>query len=168
MRRERLIITAILTVLTVSAFVPAAANAGPLLSGYGGPGQGNQAILGSGLVGGHGGGGSGSHGSSAGNTSTGEGSAGGVGSSAVTGASGANAGPGTSTANATKLKPTTRTGSATGDRSPVATRALAPAASAGGGGTLGLSGADALYILLGLGALVLTGALTRMLARQPG
>jgi hypothetical protein len=40
--------------------------------------------------------------------------------------------------------------------------------SAGGAPTLGLSGPDVLYILLALGALALTGVLTRRLARVPG
>src|ERR1700736_6516079 len=39
-----------------SAALPTTADAGPLLSGYGGPGQGNQAILGSTLLGGSAGG----------------------------------------------------------------------------------------------------------------
>src|ERR1700690_4279436 len=64
MRGHRRTITAIVALLSMLALVPAAALAGPLLSGYGGPGQGNQAILGAGLGGGRGGDGGGGHGSS--------------------------------------------------------------------------------------------------------
>src|SRR5438309_8805588 len=53
------------------AAVPATAHAGPLLSGYGGPGQGNQAILGSALVGGSSGGGGTSGGGGGGSGSRG-------------------------------------------------------------------------------------------------
>jgi hypothetical protein len=56
-------------VLALAAAMPAAAVASSLLSGYGGPGQGNQAILGAALVNGpRGGGGSGS---SSGSTTSG-------------------------------------------------------------------------------------------------
>jgi hypothetical protein len=55
-----------------------------------------------------------------------------------------------------------------GERPPGLAPAAARSAATGGGGALGLSGADVLYILLALGALVVTGALTRVLARQPG
>ena len=41
---------ALVAALAVSAAAPLVAHAGPLLSGYGGPGQGNQAILGSTLL----------------------------------------------------------------------------------------------------------------------
>ncbi|MHB8242194.1 MAG: hypothetical protein ACYDHN_09400 [Solirubrobacteraceae bacterium] len=49
---------ALLAILVLSAMAPAGASANPLLSGYGGPGQGEQAILGGGLVKGSSGGGS--------------------------------------------------------------------------------------------------------------
>ena len=62
------------------AVAPAAASANSLLSGYGGPGAGNQAILGSALIGGGGsaggGGSSGSSGSSTGSSGSSAGSAG--------------------------------------------------------------------------------------------
>lgn len=50
-----------ISALVLAAF-PAAAHASPLLSGYGGPGQGTQAILGAALVNGPSGGGGGSRG----------------------------------------------------------------------------------------------------------
>jgi hypothetical protein len=65
-------ITPIITAFAVlSLAIAPAARATPLLSGYGGPGQGNQAILGSTLLGGPGG--SGGGGSSSGGPATGEG-----------------------------------------------------------------------------------------------
>jgi hypothetical protein len=58
MTNQRKIIAAA-ALLATFAFAPTAAPASPLLSGYGGPGQGSQAILGSALLnGGQGGGGS--------------------------------------------------------------------------------------------------------------
>jgi hypothetical protein len=172
MRGHRLTITAIVASLTMPAVVPAAALAGPLLSGYGGPGQGNQAILGSGLVGGRGGDGSGGHGASAG-AASGAGREGSVDSAAVpAGAGGANSSGGTSSPKGRHPQAADSTPAAVrsrpGERPPGLTRTAATSAAAGGGGTLGLSGADALYILLALGAPALTGALTRVLARQTG
>jgi hypothetical protein len=173
MRGHRLTITAIVASLTMLALVPAAALAGPLLSGYGGPGQGNQAILGSGLVGGRGGDGSGGHGSSPGAAGS-AGHEGSVASAAASvGAGGSNSSSGTATAKGRHPQAAGSTRAAVrshpGERTPgLPRRAAATGAAAGGGGALGLSGADVVYILLALGALVVTGALTRVLARQPG
>ena len=50
MRSRRIITPIIACLVAVSAALPAAASAGSLLSGYGGPGQGSQAILGSALL----------------------------------------------------------------------------------------------------------------------
>src|SRR2546430_7195651 len=54
--RRRIIETAGCALLAAALLAPSA-SAGPLLSGYGGPGGGNQAILGSGLLNGPGSGG---------------------------------------------------------------------------------------------------------------
>jgi hypothetical protein len=60
MKAQRRIITSVGVVVVAAACLPAGVQANPLLSGYGGPGQGNQAILGATLLkGGGGGGGSG-------------------------------------------------------------------------------------------------------------
>ena len=172
MRGHRRTITAIVALLSMLALVPAAALAGPLLSGYGGPGQGNQAILGAGLVGGRGGDGSGGHGSSHGAAGS-AGHEGSVGSAAASvGAGGARSSSRTASAKARHPQAAGSTVAAVrsrpGERPPGLARTAATSAAAGGGGALGLSGADALYILLALGALVVTGALTRVLAHQPG
>jgi hypothetical protein len=114
------------------ALAPATALAGsPLLSGYGGPGAGEQAILGSTLVGGSGGGAGGSSGSggsgganlsgsvegstsgsggasSGGTSSTGSGSAGGSNAGAANAGSGSGAQGNASKGNATSRAPRSR------------------------------------------------------------
>src|SRR5581483_9313770 len=63
MRRQRLTTTiALLALGSFCALAPDASASSTLLSGYGGPGEGNQAILGSTVIGGSGGGHSGSGG----------------------------------------------------------------------------------------------------------
>ncbi len=156
-----------------AATVPSSALAGSLLSGYGAPGSGAQAILGSALLNGGGG-------SSGGGASTGGGaggSASGVGGgSAATGQAGA-AGQGAGAA-------TRSTGGS--DVHDGRTRASgAPQTSAGGfgaytysgsphpaaglqnaadSGPLGLTGTDLLLLALVLGVLAVTAGLTRRLA----
>jgi hypothetical protein len=125
--------------------LPATAHAGPLLSGYGGPGQGNQAILGSALLGGSAGG-SGTSGRG------GSGSRGG--SSSATHSRGA----------AGTLASSERAGALAGERGASSYPAVEPRASRSGP-ALGLSAVDLAYILLAAAALALTGALTRRIAR---
>ena len=62
MKLARNIDRGVLVVATVALALPALARANPLLSGYGGPGQGSQALLGATLTGPRGGGGAGSGG----------------------------------------------------------------------------------------------------------
>lgn len=152
---------AALTVASI-AVIPAAASTGTLLSGYGGPGQGNQHILGSALVGGSAGGG----GSSSG------GGAAGSGSREVPGGSSA-AGETRTGGSGHSRRSSARTGARGGrvaHATPSSTRpypistGLARSVS-GDSRTLGLSGRDVLFILLGLGALALTAVLTWQLAR---
>ncbi len=160
-----------LIALVVSALaVPVPAIAGSLLSGYGGPGQGSQAILGSQLLNGPaGGGGSDGAGSS---SSTQD-----AGNTASTGAEvGTRTSPGTARKSATG-KPTagkqskgttgrsqSRRGSLSGAHAPVRVAQSADVSSP----TLGLSGADLLYVLIAFGALACTAVLTRRFARPPG
>ncbi len=174
-----------LAIVALPAAIPSLAAGSSLLSGYGGPGQGSQAILGSALVGGGGGSSSGGGGSSSG------GAGGPSGPSRLgeppgrtetaTGATGAAAG-GTGSVPAPKSargasrsrsygagqKPAGSAGAAGkgGDRA--ATAALASGAGTGQAETLGLSGGDLLYVLLALAALAFTGALTRLLVRTSG
>ena len=158
-------ITSILVLLaTLSAAAPAAAPASTLLSGYGGPGQGNQAILGSVLLNGSGGGGS-----------------------AGTGASPTTLGRENGTPNRATAPGQTTAGGPSKQATGAAPRGTDPARAGRGGevsgvassaypaseqrgaaqpsGTLGLSGADLLYILLALATLAFAGVLTRRLTR---
>ena len=163
---SRRMITSILTVLVVGApaALPAAATAGSLLSGYGGPGQGNQAILGSALLNGP------SNGGGGGGGSTGAGGSSGAGTLAGTSSPVASSRP---QPRGRHHSSSSRRSSATGSlgaRTPGGSGAyplstgLARSVS-GDSRTLGLSGADLLYILLALAALALTGLATRQLMR---
>jgi hypothetical protein len=129
------------------AAVPATAHAGPLLSGYGGPGQGNQAILGSALLGGSAGG---------------SGTSGGGGSGSRGGSSSAAHSRTATHGAAGTLGSSKRADALAGGASSYP--AVEPTASRSGP-ALGLSGADLAYILLAAAALALTGALTRRIAR---
>jgi hypothetical protein len=182
-------ISSTLTLLAVSmTAMPAAAAASPLLGGYGGPGEGNQAILGSALVGGAGGGG----GSSSSGSSGPGGSAGSTGSlsSPATGA-GASAGDGEAESAGSGQRGSTAGGGTKGSGGQAAGRTSgsrgrgekapdgAPRAdlvlprdddlqtASGGAQALGLSAADLGYVQLALGVLVATGLITRRLARTP-
>jgi hypothetical protein len=185
MNRHRITIL-IGLVAGATAALPAPALASPLLSGYGGPGQGNQAILGSALVNGpRGGGGGGGAGGGSGSSG-----AGGESSTAPTGGEsesrsstappvgkgGFSQGrPGGSPARGSGAR---RVGgrSVTGKHAPGGSTAVSasadsfyPAAErvpAGAqAGTLGLSGEDALLIALAVGSLALIAGLTRRLTR---
>ncbi len=167
--------TGALLVLALSAAVPAVADAGSLLSGYGGPGQGNQAILGSALLNGRAGGGGSTGGGSTGGgsltagTGGGEGAVGSRASEARTGAAGG--GPAPKSTGREKHINNSRVGAASGAGSHPyrgTSGSAASRAQVGGSQTLGFSGGDALYIFLAVGALGVTAAFTRRLARQPG
>jgi hypothetical protein len=125
---------------------PSTTAAGPLLSGYGGPGQGDQAILGSTLLGaGTGGGGNGA------GVKTGAGSALPARPSAPRGAK--RSSPSRSGARESRdyRIPTGVTSSETA----VTTQPL------------GLSTGDLLYLLLALAALAVTAACTRLVSQRP-
>jgi hypothetical protein len=157
-RRKIILITALAAL--VLAVAPSTAPASSLLSGYGGPGQGTQAILGSGLVGGSSGGGGGSAGgssaapaSSAGATATGATGSGPVGHSFAHHANRA-------------AQPSTGSSSAAG--SGLLAHVPASPVSAGGSGVLGLSYVALLIGLLALSAVLFAGLLVRGLARTGG
>jgi hypothetical protein len=150
MKSHRKITPLIGLVVTLSALVPASAGASSLLSGYGGPGQGTQAILGSTLLNGPSGG--------AGTAPLGGVSTGGVTTSSGGGNRHAAARHGTQPA-------ATATGSVTLGSYP---RLGASQTSAGGAGVLGLSDSAFLFALLALAALLFTGLLTRGLTRASG
>jgi hypothetical protein len=166
MKSHRKITPIIALAVTLSVFAPASAPASSLLSGYGGPGQGAQAILGSALLNGpgRGGGGSPGGGGSAVASPTGTAPLGAV----STGGQTTGSGPGGHRhANA-------RNGSQTAASAPVAgaygayPRVGASQAAAGGNGPLGLSDSAFLFALLALTALLFTGLLTRGLTKASG
>jgi len=144
----------------VAMLVPAcaAAEAGsPLLSGYGGPGSGSQAILGSGLVnlGGGGGGGTGS----------GASAAQGSGPSGQTAAQGASGGSGGSSGSGRASSGGSRTGSAGSSAAGSSPSATVVVLSGANSQNVVLPG-DIVDIVLGLLVLALTAALTVVLARR--
>jgi hypothetical protein len=175
---RRTIVMLTLISLAISAVLPALASAGSLLSGYGGPGEGNQAILGSALLNGRSGKG-GSSGGSGGAAGTAQsGSYGSLIASAkeaqtASSSDGSRGSTGTSSPRSSKSGSKQRhveagAGKASNSASPPYTQTNRPSTQASGGGSsqpLGLSGADLLYILLALVVLALTGVLTRGLVR---
>ncbi len=164
---------------------PAFARSTTLLSGYGGPGQGNQAVLGATMLGGHGGGSSGGNGG--GSSSGGSTSARGAGESPtlVLGreatARGGSAAGSTSSTSPTRGS-TSSTASAHARRSRERASGAARPAAAGAARSsasvypaaeripsgasadaLGLSAADIVLIILGAGIVVCVGVFTRRL-----
>jgi hypothetical protein len=166
----------IATLLTLALFVglivvpvSVAAPASSLLSGYGGPGAGDQAILGSTLVGGPGGGG-GSSGTGSGNLGAGSGEDAGGGLARAgqeqSAAPSRLAAPG----NGRQTQHPFSSGRTSSGASP-AYKNLAGSVSAGivssreESGTLGLTDSDLLIMLFVACALVLIGGVTRRLAQ---
>jgi hypothetical protein len=160
-------------VLALVAALPAGALASSLLSGYGGPGQGNQAILGAALVNGpKGGGGSGNSSSSSGASASGS-----SGAAAPTSSSAGSSAGGSGTSSNGRSGSTRHSvrgsvgkgGQDSAREASTSTQSFYPAseriAANEQPGTLALSGADVLYIVLALGLLGLIGVLTRRLAR---
>ena len=163
--RRRIIETAGCALFAVALLAPSA-SASPLLSGYGGPGAGNQAILGSALVNGPGsGGGSGAGGPSAAQQSA---------SSAVAAPASQPASTGGPPAAAHRVHHGARA-SGSNEHGASPTQAALPAnlayaraertGAGSGSGTLGLSAADFLYAALVLAGLALMGVMTRRLTR---
>lgn len=172
MKRHTTIVSTLALVAGVGLCVPASAAAGgPLLSGYGGPGAGSQAILGAALLGG------GSGGSSRGGSGGGsEGAPSSVGSHGAA-AAGAGSGVGGSSTSGTR-------GHGHGARSPAATSAGGSATHPGAAGATPpipslrvgptsnaatpswFTGADLLALVLAAGVLVLVGLATVRLGRS--
>jgi hypothetical protein len=172
-RRTITLTTACLLTLSLSAALPAASSAGSLLSGYGGPGQGSQEIIGAGLV----------NGGSRGGGSSGGGSRGGSAVGPATAApSSVATGTGPAAAASAPSRPGKHSGRATrrgqrikGQAGSVAAggtktySALSPDAAVqavpGGSSALGLSSASLLYVALAILALIFTGLCMRLLVR---
>ena len=157
----------LLVVFLSSLLCASSALAGSVLSGYGGPGQGNQAILGSALIGGpSSGGGGGSAGGPSGGGGGGEptsSSSGSLSRATVTrpgaGGGGAKGSAGSGPGGAGGVR-------AAGGAGASSTGAVA-ASAAVSSPALGLSGVELLYILIALGALLATAVATRQMARSP-
>jgi hypothetical protein len=173
--------------------VPAARAEDPLLSGYAGPGGGDQAVLGSQLIGGAGKGGGGGPSSGAGSAAGSRSlQAAAPGSAAASGSgsgSGAGAGASSGTSNG-KADRTGRSGAKRSRRSarrpgsasrkpgasarrpaPAMAAPTYPAARASGAGALPFSGEDVLLALLGAGVVAAVAAATLRLTRtrpEPG
>jgi hypothetical protein len=163
LRTHRFISAAVLAAVCICPQVAAASRPSPsstLLSGYGGPGQGNQAILGSTLIGGAGGKGGGK--------SKGGGPPGPSAAAAITSIALPQAAPSSSHRRAGQV-PTKRSATRHASETPAPAYVRGtPASDRAAGGTLGLTGADLLYGVLALGALALTALLTVRLARRSG
>jgi hypothetical protein len=168
-RQRRSISVVVLALLALAGGAAPAAEAGSLLSGYGTPGEGNQAILGSALLGGggNGGGSSGSGRASGSTAATGTEARASSSVSAAGGGSGAR--PTTGHAKSGGKAPHSRA-TAPARTAPGSVLGLAPVASTGAQVStpaLGITGTDLVYILLGVGGLLLTGVFTRQLVRRP-
>lgn len=157
-------IAAILSAVPLWA-APPIAGANSLLSGYGGPGQGSQAILGATLLNGPGSGsGGGSGGVAVSAAAAGAGSATGTGTATSTGASHSSRGSARQSRRATA----TRGGSAVVGAAAAA--AVLPSASqenAVHAATLGITAADLLLAIAGVALVLGVAVLTRRLAQEP-
>jgi hypothetical protein len=169
MTRYRMIVSILVLIPVLSAATRSSALANSLLGGYGGPGQGNQAILGSALLKGPRGGGG---------TGAGSPRASGSAASSSTGSTsiGAPGGGGRVTSHRSEApvslgdgkRVADTIGQASGKPSgpySISERGEAASSAVADSGTLGLSGADLLYALLALCVLVFTAVLTRHLTR---
>jgi hypothetical protein len=176
MTSHRTISSTIALLTALVAIAPASASANSLLSGYGGPGAGSQAILGSTLIGGGGGGPAGGSSGSSGSSSGAAGAGAGAGESGTAGARGGGSEAGARGGNAAGRA----SGGAAGARRghgrasggaarayPVRPLDVVAKPFPSGSGALGISAADLGYLLLVLALLVATGVVTRSLARAP-
>jgi hypothetical protein len=166
--------TPLVVALAAGLSLASGASANPLLSGYGGPGQGSQTILGSVLVKGSHGGGGGSAGAGGAASASAPAGASGAGSAGASGASSAGA-HGAGVPTGTGGAQSSRSG-AEGVRSPTGQSAAEPApatgvytaserAAAPTSQALGITGEDLALVILVLGTLLCTGVLTGRLAR---
>jgi hypothetical protein len=174
MSKRRWIISIVLFLTALAAVTPALAGASPLLSGYGSPGEGNQAILGAALLNGPKGGGGAGGGGSGGGAARSESGAALSGTSEGAGQSAANAPArthgGTAAAPGGRGRARggdRRAGRTAGSARPKSVPLYPTAATGATGGSrpVGLSADDFVYILLALGVLIFTGLFTRRLAR---
>ncbi len=165
MNRHQATIKISLAILVLFALAPAAGDAAPLLSGYGGPGSGSQAILGSTLIGGSTGGGGGAATSSSSTE---------AGSEVARSSAGSSSSPRHARTHSGTHASSQRSGSshgaATTPHEAVAAqtqRVAAADASAGGWQIVGLSGIDLFYVAMIVVFLAVAGFFTGRLAHRP-
>jgi hypothetical protein len=169
MTRHQVTIEVLMATLALSLFAPAVGQAAPLLSGYGGPGSGSQAILGSTLVGGGGDGSTGGGGGAATPPSSSAGAGGEVSPSSSGSSSNPRRAPTHSSTRSSSQSAGGSRGAAPAPQETVATQTaqVAANASAGGWQLAGLSGLDLFYVLMIVALLALAGFFTGRLARRP-
>jgi len=163
LRRHRVIRATVIAVAALCLQATSASASSTLLSGYGGPGQGNQAIIGAALIGGGGG-----SGGSSGSESAAAGANGSAPASIVlprTPSKTTARGRSHRSATGRRAKPTS-SGAASGSNG--STRPATPAAARSTGGALGLTGSDLLYVILAFCVLVGTALLTVRLSGRSG
>jgi hypothetical protein len=160
MTSHRTIFSTLVLVAALSATAPVSASANSLLSGYGGPGQGNQAILGSALLNGPGAGGGSAESSPVSSTTIGTATANPLESGPAQAPLRAGHGDSSHVTGATAQASAGSSGTY-----PISEQSEA-ARSVSDGRALGLSGEHLLYILLALGVLVFTGVLTKRMAHN--
>ena len=148
--------------LVAAACAPAGAEANPLLSGYGGPGLGDQAIIGATLLNGPGGGG-GSGRVSASSSSDSLGAEGANGNALAAGPS--RSGPGSPASSRAQGSPQRKTAARRSLDAESTYRALERNANVSSDGALGLSGSEVALIIVALAAMAVIGTLTRWAAR---
>ena len=168
MRHLAMLTIATLTALVLPFGVPLAAQGDSLLSGYGGPGAGTQAILGATLLNGSGGKGGGTQGGSGPPVGGGPG---GVTSGAQVGPSeraSPSASSHASSGAAASQEPHPRRPSRASQGAAAAAGGGAVAGESAGSQELGLSEGGLALVLVAVAGLALTAVLTRMMARQTG
>jgi hypothetical protein len=183
MNTHRIITHSCAVAAVALALLPAAAQAGSVLSGYGGPGEGSQAVLGSALIGGPRGGSGGSRGGGGGAAGSGSSQGSEETSSSSESSSQSSSGSSTQARDGSSSGESAGGGAARGGATPpsasrsapspaASPRGLYPAAErvpAGSGGTvLGLTSQDLLYVILAAVILVLLGLFTRRTADPAG
>jgi hypothetical protein len=168
---KRTIFPALLVVASL-ALAPAAAGASSLLSGYGGPGEGSQVVLGGHLIGGGGGGGGGTGGGAGAGTSSSATGAAAAGVPTQTRATGGNPSA-AARSRAAGTSGTSPRGGVRGSASAGAKIAYPSYSTTGSqaiavdSDPLGLSGVDLIFVLVATALVVFTGVLTRQLAQAP-
>jgi hypothetical protein len=160
--KHRRVFAAVVAAMFVGGATPLTASANPLLSGYGGPGQGSQVILGAGLVNGSGAGGGRAGGSQT--SGSGESVTSIAAALAAPAGTGSNA-PARSGRRTARARPAGRVGRSARQRVKRDASGADIVSRSTGQPLLGISQTALAGIVAAVGALILLGLLTRRLAR---